>query len=363
MRFFVVPARLATLTLLLTLIPIATASPVAVEELEQNALEKRCAKTCGWSNQLCCSASQSCGTNDADEAICVDSTSGTWEYYTTTIVVTEVDKSTITSVWSTQVTSVAATSTGTCRVDLGETSCGTTCCDAAEECQDGECVAESSSAAVTGEATGTASAGVRGTSSGASTVTETAAATTTEAFIAPVGTDGADLIGVKATSSGGLSGGAIAGIVIGTIAGIILLLLICGCICFKGALDALLAALGLRSRRRKETTYVEERISTHSSGRRPRPSGGRTWFGAKPSRPAATDSELSEKKSKWSGWGTAAIILGALALCLGLKRHRDREHEDDRTDYTYPSSYYYSDYTQSKFTQSFSSIMNEQDED
>jgi hypothetical protein len=35
--------------------------------------------------------------------------------------------------------------------------------------------------------------------------------------------------------------------------------------------------------------------------------------------------------SKW-GFGTIAIILGALALCLGLKRKRDREHDDDKTE-------------------------------
>jgi hypothetical protein len=39
---------------------------------------------------------------------------------------------------------------------------------------------------------------------------------------------------------------------------------------------------------------------------------------------------------------TLGIMLGALALCLGLKRHRD--HDDEKSDYTYPSSYYYSDY-------------------
>ncbi|KAJ5595358.1 uncharacterized protein N7459_001566 [Penicillium hispanicum] len=344
MRSFSVIPVLSTLIPLLNLIPSAVATPLALEE---NDLEKRCSNPCGSGGWLCCNAGQTCSTNSANQAVCLDgsgSGSGSgWNYYTTTYVVTEVEASTVTSVWSSHI-ATATSATETCRVDLGESKCGTTCCDAAQECQDGQCVAESSSVAVTAAAT----PGTRETSSGASTVTQTSAPTTTEGFIAPVGTDGAQLIGAKATGShSGLSGGAIAGIVVGTIAGVVLLLLLCGCLCFKGALDGLLAALGLRNRRRKETTYVEERYSHHSQGSRPRPQGGRTWFGTRPA--AATESEVSEKKSKWSGWGTVAIVLGALALCLGLKRRRDREHDDDRTDYTYPSSYYYySDYTRSK---------------
>ncbi|KAJ5632602.1 hypothetical protein N7490_008941 [Penicillium lividum] len=319
--------------------PLATSLPLAaLQYLEGNALEKRCANPCGSDNWLCCGASETCYTNSADQAAC--STAGSdWEYFTTTYVVTEVEASTITSVWSSQVTTAAATTTtATCKADLGEATCGTTCCDAAEECVDGVCVAESSSAAVTGDATPAA----RGTSSGTSTATATAAATTTEGFIAPVSTDGSDLIGVKATSSGGLSGGAIAGIVIGTIAGVALLLLLCACCCFKEALDGLFAALGMGKRRKKQETIIDERYSHHSQGSRPRPQGGRTWFGTKP----GATSEVSEKKSSWSSWGTVAVILGALALCLGLKRHKDREHDDDRTENSYPSSYYYySEYT------------------
>ncbi|KAJ5089522.1 hypothetical protein N7532_008206 [Penicillium argentinense] len=350
-----------SLIIFLVLTPTALATPLSLEEQEGSTLEARgCSNPCGFYSQLCCASGETCTTTDNGQAKCVSGSSGSsggssdsWEYFTTTYVVTETDKSTITSVWSSRAHAATGSSSGTCRVDLGESKCGSTCCDAAQECQDGECVAESSSAAITGaEATGEATPGVRGTSSGAATVTQTSAPTTTEGFIAPVGTNGADLFGAKAASSGGgLSGGAIAGIVIGTIAGVILLLLLCGCLCFKGALDGLLAALGIKKRRRNETTYVEERYSHHSGSRpRPRPAGGRTWFGT---RPAASDSEISEKKkSKWSGWGTVAIVLGALALCLGLKRHKDREHDDDGSSYTYPSSYSYytyDTYTGSKF--------------
>ncbi|KAJ6129675.1 hypothetical protein N7512_002455 [Penicillium capsulatum] len=352
---------------LLGLVPKATASPLALEETGQdidfgsdlgagleNDLDKRCTNPCG---STCCGSSQTCSSG-ASGSFCSDGSGssgggggGDWHYWTTTYIVTEVESSTITSVMSSQLKSVATgtatgSGSGTCRLDLGESKCGSICCEASQECDNGQCVAESSSAAVTDEPT----PGVRGTSSGAATVTQTSSPTTTQGFIAPVGTDGADLIGAKASSesSGGLSGGAIAGIVIGTIAGVILLLLLCGCLCFRGALLSLAAALGLRKRNRKDTTYVEERYSHHSHGSRPRPQGGRTWFGAKP-HAAGTESSVSEKKSKWSGWGTVAIVLGALALCLGLKRHRDREHDDDRSSYTYPSTYYYSDYTRSKF--------------
>lgn len=367
---------LAAVIPLLGLVPGVIASPFALEEASQEptpnfeletglepdletGLEKRCTIPCG---STCCGLSQTCGTNSANEAVCTDGSGGggssggggDWHYWTTTYIVTEVESSTITSVMSSQLQSVATgtatgSGSGTCRYDLGESMCGSTCCEASQECDNGECVAESSSAAVTDEPT----PGVRGTSNGAATVTQTSTPTTTQGFIAPVGTDGAEMVGAKASSeedSGGLSGGAIAGIVVGTIAGVILLLLLCGCLCFRGALLSLAAALGLRKRNRKETTHVEERYSHHSHGSRPRPQGGRTWFGAKP-HAAGTESSVSEKKSKWSGWGTVAIVLGALALCLGLKRHRDREHDDDKSSYTYPSTYYYSDYTRSKLNQ------------
>ncbi|OQD94947.1 hypothetical protein PENSOL_c023G11853 [Penicillium solitum] len=352
MRSLSVLPVLSTLALLLNYSLHTVATPLALEAnvLEGNKLEKRCANPCGYNDWLCCETGQTCTTNSAQEAVCANSGSGSggdYQYYTTTYVLTNTDLSTVTSVWSSQI--AASTSTGTCRVDLGETKCGSTCCEAAQECSEGQCVAESSSVVVTATETGGGSAatpGVRGTTNGATTVTATSAPTTTEGFTAPVGTDGADLIGAQAESSGGLSGGAIAGIVIGSIVGAFLLLLLCACICFKGVLDGLLAALGIgKKRRRQDTTYIEERHSHHSHGSRPPPpppAGRRTWFGT---RPAAGGSEVSEKKdSKW-GLGTIAIILGALALCLGLKRKREREHDDDKTESSYPSSYYYySDY-------------------
>ncbi|KAJ5504257.1 hypothetical protein N7463_007131 [Penicillium fimorum] len=356
MRSLSVLPVLSTLALLLNYSVHTAATPLALPAnvTEEHILEKRCANPCGYNDWLCCETGQTCSTNSAKEAVCSDGSDsgGDWEYYTTTYVLTNTDVSTITSVWSSQI--AAATGTGSCRFDLGETKCGSTCCDATQECalnaagDAGQCVAESSSfvATATGtEAGSEATPGVRVTSNGASTVTATSVPTTTEGFTAPVGTDGADLIGVKATSSSGLSGGAIAGIVIGSIVGAFLLLLLCACVCFKGILEGLLAALGIgKKRRRQDTTYIEEHHSHHSHGSRPPPPppGRRTWFGTKP---ATGGSEVSEKKeSKW-GFGTIAIIIGALALCLGLKRKRDREHDDDKTESSYPSSYYYySDY-------------------
>ncbi|KOS46581.1 hypothetical protein ACN38_g2481 [Penicillium nordicum] len=354
MRSLSVLPVLSTLTLLLNYSLHTAATPLALEAnvLEGNKLEKRCANPCGYNDWLCCETGQTCTTNSAQEAVCANGggsgSGGDYEYYTTTYVLTNTDLSTVTSVWSSQI--AASTSTGTCRVDLGETKCGWTCCEAAQECSEGQCVAESSSIVVTATGTGggsEATPGVRGTTNGATTVTATSAPTTTEGFTAPVGTDGADLIGAHAESSGGLSGGAIAGIVIGSIVGAFLLLLLCACICFKGVLEGLLAALGIgKKRRRQDTSYIEERHSHHSHGSRPPPppppAGRRTWFGT---RPAAGGSEVSEKKdSKW-GLGTIAIILGALALCLGLKRKKEREHDDGKTESSYPSSYYYySDY-------------------
>ncbi|KAL4896702.1 hypothetical protein BDV59DRAFT_111898 [Aspergillus ambiguus] len=322
----------ASVLAVLTSLQLSAASPL---ELNGGELEKRCDNPCGFYGQICCSAGQSCSTNSNNEAVCVDGNGngggggGQWQYYTTTYIVTETDTSTVTSVWSSYISQTTGSSgggSGSCNAEIGESKCGDECCGPAYVCSsDKKCVLGSSSIWVT------ATPPVRGTS--ASTVTATAAVTTTQGFEAPVGTDGATLVGVHAEGNG-LSGGAIAGIVIGTIAGAFLLLLLCACLCCKGALEALFACLGIGKRRRKDTTYVEDRYSHHTHSR----PEGRTWFGA---RPEASDVS-GEKKSKWSSLATIGIILGALALCLGLKRRRDH---DEKSEYSYPTSYsYYSDY-------------------
>lgn len=310
---------------------IVTASPYDVA-LEQRA----CSNPCGYYAQLCCTSSQVCITNGLGQAECSNSGSnsgsGSWQYYTTTF--TQTDLSTVTSVYSSYVTT--APSTTTCAISLGQTTCGTTCCSASETCDNGVCVEGVSSEE---SPTGTATPATRPTSSGAETVTATQSATTTVGFIAPVSTNGTTVIS-EANHGGGLSGGAIAGIVIGVVAGVFLLILLCACLCIRGMLDGLLALLGLRPRRRTETTYVEERISHHSHGEAPPPR--RTWFGTRPARPARTDDNGGRSGLGWLGW--FAIIAGAVALCLGLRRRRN---EEEKSEYSYgpgSSYYYYSDY-------------------
>ncbi|PWY80642.1 hypothetical protein BO70DRAFT_362594 [Aspergillus heteromorphus CBS 117.55] len=327
----ILQSAISILTLLGQLQP-SIASPLESEEsIDEATLEKRCSNPCGYYSQLCCSSSETCTTNSDGEAECVSG--GSWEYFTTTYVLTETETATFTSTWSSYLS--ATSSAGSCNAEYGETVCGNNCCGPAYICSDNQCIIGSTSI----WATATATPPVRGTT--LSTVTQTAPVTTTEGFIAPVSTGGTPAVGVKARS-GGLSGGAIAGIVIGTIAGAFLLLLICACMCCRGALDSILACLGLGGgRKRRETTYVEERRHRHSHGTTTRPEQ-RTWFGTRPTASSAGGG----RKKKDSGMGalaTIGIILGAIALCLGLKRrNRDRRDEDEKTDYSYPSSYYYS---------------------
>ncbi|PYI12417.1 hypothetical protein BO78DRAFT_3685 [Aspergillus sclerotiicarbonarius CBS 121057] len=324
---------------LLSQFQLSTASSLESEEsLDEATLEKRCSNPCGYYSQLCCSSSETCSTNSDGEAECVDS--GSWEYFTTTYIVTETERATFTSTWSSY---ISATSTSSCNAEYGETVCGSNCCGAAYVCSDNQCILGSTSI----WATATATPPVRGTT--LSTATHTA--TTTEPFIAPVSTSGTPLV-VKDESKG-LSGGAIAGIVIGTIAGVFLLLLLCACMCCRGALDSILACLGLGGgRKRRETTYVEERRRHHSSGARPEQ---RTWFGSRPA--PSTAGGGKQKKSGMGALATIGIILGAIALCLGLKRRRDNRDEDEKTDYSYPSSYYY--YSSDYYTNDGSTVVTE----
>lgn len=308
----------------------------------EGQLEKRCDNPCGFYSQLCCASGETCGTNNGGEAVCVgssgDSSNGRWEYWTTTII----DSSTITSVGSSYVsqpTKGASDDTGSCRAALGETKCGKDCCGSAYVCVNDKCVMGSSSIWATATE---ANPPVRGTS--ATTLTATADVTATQGFDAPVGTDGASLIGVKA-EDGGLSGGAIAGIVIGTIAGVFLLLLICACLCCRGMIEALFACLGIGKRKKKETTYVEDHHSHHTHAHTGAAHGG--WFGSRP-----PGESHGEKKSKWSSLATLGIIVGAIALCLGLKRHNK---DDEKSSTSHPSSYSYYTYSYSSPSSSESS--------
>ncbi|KKA20800.1 hypothetical protein T310_5163 [Rasamsonia emersonii CBS 393.64] len=344
MRSFTVSPALSILALLAAQTQPVQSTPFPLE-YDNILVDRACANPCGYYGQICCTSTQTCGTNSAGQAVCLEDgqsgesgSSGTWKYYTTTY--TTAEQVTVTSVWSSYITPAPTSSASTCQVSLGESICGSSCCNAAEVCENGVCVAGSSSAAVIPSATPP----LRPTSSGAATVTETSAPTTTMPFIAPVGTDGATV--VAQASGHGLSGGAIAGIVIGTIAGVFLLLALCFCFCLRGALDGLLALIGLGPRRRRETTHVEERYSHHGSERPER----RTWFGTRPSRPEGSE---GGKSSGLGFWGTLALIAGAIALCLGLRRResRDEKSTDYYTDtasysyYSYGDSYYYTSAT------------------
>ncbi|KAL5332178.1 hypothetical protein BJX70DRAFT_384913 [Aspergillus crustosus] len=310
---------------------LANATPLGHGLLEVFGLEKRCDNPCGYYSQLCCSSGEVCTTDDNEQAVCSSSSSdsgsgsgsGSWEYYSSIYVVTETDTETRTSVWSSWVASPTSSS---CQADLGESVCGNDCCGAAYLCNSDDKCELAATTSIWATNTHTATPPVRPTDT--NTVTQTA--TATQGFEAPVTTDGSDAIGVNAPDDdGGLSGGAIAGIVVGTLAGVFLLFLLCLCLCFRGILNSILACLGI-GRKKREETYVEEHHSHHTS----RPPG-RTWFGTRPS-----GGHEGEGKSRWGSLATVGIILGAIALCLGLRRKKD---QDEKSDYTYPS--YYSYYT------------------
>jgi hypothetical protein len=232
----------------LSLVQSSGANPFPIE-YDGILLNRRCDKACGYYSQLCCASSQTCGMNSAGQAVCLDSAqaeSGSWQYFTTTF--TRTDFVTVVSTGSSYVTPPPV-ATASCSLSLGESQCGSSCCNAAEICQNGVCIAGSTPGA-------TATAPLRPTSG----ATVTQIATTTLGFTAPVDTNGATVI--APASSGGLSGGAIAGIVIGVIAGLVLLLILCIWCCWrgtKGIFDGLLGIFGFGPRRRRDTTFVEER--------------------------------------------------------------------------------------------------------
>lgn len=349
MRFNLLPAPLLSL-LTVSLIRPATAGliPDLLESFEdlQN-LVKRCQNPCGYYGQLCCAQGDTCYTDVNGQAQCGPGgatqvqPAGTYQYFTTTFVQT--DLTTVTSTWSELIPATTTTivpGTISCQYEIGQSPCGSVCCNSGQYCQKANmCVAVPGSSGYysslyTVTVTDTAGAPLRPTSNAVTTLTSTGSATATVPYQTPVGTNGAVLTGTSAESGGGgLSGGAIAGIVIGVIAGIILLFLICACCCFKGLIDGLLGIFGLGGRRRRRTEEVEVYEERHHHG-------GRTWYGT--NRPGGT--VIEEKKKKDSGLGGFAktgIFLGGLAALLGLKRRRD-ERRDDKSSSGY--GYYDSDY-------------------
>lgn len=333
--------------------PYPTPIPTSISEPSQlrneTQLEKRqCGGTwCGWSGQLCCPSGTSCGTNAADQAICVGAAAVTGGYmgtFTTTWV--ETDLVTRTSVYqSWVVVTPAAQPTSKCTGIQQE--CGSICCDSGYYCStSGTCAAlgGGSSGGIIG--TLTPSAPLRPTSSTLIIVTATGTPTATVPFETPIST------GVNGTpleqtgGGGGLSSGAIAGIVIGVLFGLFLLFLLCLFCCFRALFDTLMACFGGgRRKHTHEETYIEEHH--HSSGGAAAAGGGRRWYGQGPARPPRS------KKSS-GGFGNAlgiGALLGGAALALGLKRKHDRKHDrrhdDKSTTISGSSAYYSDDYTSS----------------
>jgi hypothetical protein len=358
MRLFEIPRSLLYLLTIVSSSHISTAAllplPDQQSQPEDHKLVERqnCANPCGFYDQVCCQAGQVCYTDSNNQAQCKAAAQtvnaapsqgqGSWQYYTTTYVLT--DLRTVTTTFSTlfpvstQNLVPATTVTAKCNFSLGETPCGNNCCSSGQSCQSGQCAAAGggSSAYFSSFFTVTqiASVPVRPISSTVFTFTSTSSATPTVPFSPPVGTDGSTLIGAQPTTQGHkLSPGAIAGIVIGVIAGIIILLLICLCCCAKGAIDSILGIFGGGKKRRTETTYIEERHSHHGS----RPAG-RTWFGA---RPARVDRTEKRRSGGLGGIATVTAGLGALALALGWKRKRERKNEaKSNSSYSYYSDSY-----------------------
>ncbi|KAL9007191.1 MAG: hypothetical protein Q9188_000125 [Gyalolechia gomerana] len=361
------PALLSLLTILLTSTHPVQAKPY-LRNLHldtHNALEERsCANPCGSESQYCCQASETCVTSGWPPiAQCVAGSGGSsggspvqananGQYQLVTTTWTETDLVLRTSTYSvpisapTPTTQQATVATGlSCNAQLGESPCNSICCATGQSCQWSQgqmmCVA---SGGVSGDVSSfyyssvTGTAFVRPTSNTVQTVTSTGSATTTVPFQSASPTQEGATAGMAATTNNnGLSPGAIAGIVIGVLVGIIILLVICAACCFKGLLDGILAFLGLGPRRRKrETTYIEERHSHRTGG-----GGGGRWFGA--SGPSRIDRPAQkEGGGGFGGFTAVAAGLGTLAVLLGLKRRRDRK---DRDSYGTASSYSYTDYT------------------
>ncbi|PGG97532.1 hypothetical protein GX51_07284 [Blastomyces parvus] len=319
-----------------------------------SGLVSRDCQPCGFYGQACCTASQTCTTNANNQAICIDSISvekpraaeGQWETFTTTFVRT--DLATVTSVGSRLVSAPTSSSQLQCQLDLGESACGPICCTAAQACKsDGQCV-EAGSSPFDPTVGPSPTPPSRPTSSGGATITTMPTATVP--FLPPVGTDGIPLPPPEAsTGGGGLSGGAIAGIVIGVVFGVLLLFLICLSACAKGAIAAILGLLGLGKKSRESSSSTTQ---SFSDGR-----PGRTWFGYRPSRPPParySDSYSSYTEKSNSGlfglgkWTSIGLVLGALAICLGLRKKKKQQAPSSG----YSDSYYSYDYSSSSSSSS-----------
>ena len=359
------PTLLSLLAVILSSTHTTHAIPFPQDQFSEDnstLVERTCAYPCGYIG-ICCGGPGECYTDANNQAQCSGSSGGSspqvaaaanngqWQLYTTTY--TETDLVTRTSTYSSLLQSAtvqaAPAATLSCHTDLGEKPCGSICCASGQVCQyQGQCIASGGndvSSSYLASVMATPAAGspyFRPTTATTATVTSTGSVTTTVPYGTPSPTtsSGGSAAGMQSTTSNnGLSGGQIAGIVIGVLLGILLLLIICGCLCFRGLLDTVLAFFGLGPRRRRREEIIEERYSHHHSGAGG--GGGRRWFGQGPARP-----RRERDSGGFTGWATVAGGLTALAVLLGLRRRRDRRDKQSEVSY---SSYSYYDTSESEF--------------
>src|SRR5947209_4663185 len=158
MRLYDIPSSLlCIITIISQLARPVAAGPLLLSEqfpsLQNNSLVERgsCSygqTACGYYGQLCCNSDEHCYTDSYNQAQCgqnqvtttlyqppAQASSGQWSMLTTTYVQT--DLKTVTATYSTFV----PVTTLRCSYSLGETSCGSCCCQSGQMCQaPGQCV-------------------------------------------------------------------------------------------------------------------------------------------------------------------------------------------------------------------------------
>ncbi|KAI4153643.1 MAG: hypothetical protein LQ340_002193 [Diploschistes diacapsis] len=346
------PTLLPTLAVTLLCISLSLANPLprallANDFPSNRSLELRdtCAgdggTLCGWNGAYCCSSGQACTTSN-NLALCVAAATqpggGSGQVYTTTYV--ETDLATITTTYTVLGGGGGATPTSspsTCNANLGESLCGSQCCQQDEWCNGNQCIAYGGSSSGAPAQSSTISNFIAPTSIGTATVTSAVSITTTIPFQTPVGSSGSAITGQIVSTNTGLSSGTIAGIVIGVLVGLLILFFVLACLCCRSIFGAITG----KNKRKETTTYIETHHSHHGSGGAPPP---RRMFGMLPGK-------VDRPKKESSGVGGLVGVgagLAALAVILGLRRRSNQNKVEGKTEYTGSDyTYSYDDYTTS----------------